>query len=63
MKAEDRKRLEEFCERLTQLSRETGVVVEGMGDWPVVNIHNKETAQRCHYKLETWGQIEWELIR
>jgi hypothetical protein len=62
MTPEDFKRLEEFCERLTQLSRETGVVVKGLGDWPVVNIHNLETAQRCHYKLEKWRQIEWELV-
>jgi len=60
---EQSKRLQEFCERLTQLSRETGIVVEGEGDWPVVSFHNIDTAQQCRYKLEEWGQIEWELVK
>lgn len=65
MKPEEHKRLANFCERLTQLSRETGVLIEGAGDWPVVYVpipDNMAELQRGHYKLETWGRIEWQSI-
>lgn len=59
---EERKRVESFCERLTQLSRETGIVIDGMGDSPFITIYNPITIQDCNYKVYSWGQLEWGRI-
>jgi hypothetical protein len=53
-------KLHQFCSRLESLTRETGVVIIGAGDWPVIRMaESEEMTDRHHYRLETWGQVEW----
>lgn len=59
-KTERKARLVDFARRLTQLSQETGVVVEGAGDWPVINILHARERTGHRYELTDWNQITWE---
>jgi hypothetical protein len=52
--------LQQFCSGLESLTRATGVVIVGQGDWPVVRKADpNELSDRHHYRLEEWGQVQW----